>query len=347
MNTVLTFLQENAQRLELERLGLSGGMSCVMITPRFRASSHVVFLVLAQGQPDPVLVAKVPRLTGVSASNSVKREVSNLRAIQMARPEGFDSIPRVVAFEDYAGRPILVETALVGEPMDRAMIRRDLARCCQSVTRWLIDVQRPGVAANTDGGFRRLVERPLNHFAAAFPLLAEEAQLLKQTWELVAPLNDPALPLVFEHGDLCHPNLFRLKSGELGVVDWELAEPHGLPAYDLFFFLTYAAFAQNSAADNRKCEAAFHKAFFGRSAWARPYVRDYAEQMGLKPHLLTPLFVLTWVRYLSSLLTRLNENDRGGTLGVENLATWVRANRYYTLWRHAVDHAGELNWNEA
>lgn len=341
MNTVLTFLEANRQRLALERYGVPQQLSCVVVTPRFRASSHVVFLILARGRPEPLLVAKVPRLAG--ASIGVEREVANLRAVQALRADGFDSIPRVVAFEEYHDRPILVETALTGRPMDPSTVRRDLTGCCQAVIDWLAEVQRPARAARAIW-FERLVERPLRSFEAIFPLASEEMEALQRTWELVAPLRDADLPLVFEHGDLSHPNLMLLRDGGLGVVDWELAEPEGLPAYDLFFFLTYAAFALRNARSNGDYLAAFHQAFFGRSAWARPYVAAYARQLHLAPGLLTPLFVLCWARYLTSLLLRLGDAARPQGRLEPATATWLRANRYYALWRHAVAHAGELEW---
>lgn len=59
----------------------------------------------------------------------------------------------------------------------------------------------------------------------------------------MAPLRSMQLPLVFEHGDLSYPNLLLLPTGEPGVLDWELANPDGLPACDLFLFLTYVAFS--------------------------------------------------------------------------------------------------------
>ncbi len=37
----------------------------------------------------------------------------------------------MIAFEPYCGYPLLVETALVGQPMDPAAVRRDLAGCCR------------------------------------------------------------------------------------------------------------------------------------------------------------------------------------------------------------------------
>src|SRR5258706_183278 len=281
MNTVLTYLATNRQRLGLAGYGVPERLASVVVTPRFRASSHVVFLVLAPGRPEPLLVAKLPRLN--SAGAVAEREVANLRAVQDLRAGGFDSIPRVIAYEQYLGRPILVETALVGRPMDPATVRRDRAACCAAVAGWLAELQEPARSAENDANwFGRLVEQPLRYFEHMFPLSIEEARLLERTWELVAPLRDTALPLVFEHGDLSHPNVMLLKNGAVGVVDWELAEPRGLPAYDLFFFLTYAAFAAQNARKSGDYLAAFRAAFFGPAAWARPYVADYARRLELR-----------------------------------------------------------------
>ncbi len=340
MNTLQAFLETCRHRLDLGRYGVSSRMSCVVVTPRFRASSHVVFLVLAEGKPDPVLVAKVPRIAGISTG--LEREVANLRAVQASRAGGFDSIPRAVAFEPYRGRPILVETALVGRSMDPASVRRDLVGCCDAVTAWLADVQRPHHGVAGADWFERLIGRPLRHFADVFPLSTEEARLLERTWDLVAPLYQARLPLVFEHGDLSSPNVMLLKEGGVGVVDWELAEPRGLPACDLFFFLTYAAFALFNARAHGNYVPAFHAAFFGPSAWARPYVAAYAERLDLPPHLLTPLFVLCWARYMTSLLVRLGNAERSHEQFGSDTAAWLRANRYYALWRHTLAHVDDL-----
>jgi aminoglycoside phosphotransferase len=340
MNTALSFLHVHRERLGLDRYGVPAQWSSLVLTPRFRASRHVVFLIVPDGQPEPVLVAKVSRLAGASAS--LDREASALRSAQASRPGGFDSIPSVIAFEEYCGYPILVETAVVGRPMDPATVRRDREGCCNTVIDWLVDVQHPQNGRNGDNRFERFSDT-LRYFADIFPLSAEESQALKQTWALVSPLRDAPLPRVFEHGDLSHPNLILRSAGGLGVVDWELAAPDGLPACDLFFFLTYVAFALHDAHSQEDYLSAFQDAFFGQEAWARSYVEAYAQRIQLSPDLLPPLFVFCWARYMSNLLVRL---DGGGAVPgrVEpGTADWLRSNRYYALWRHTLRHIDELN----
>ena len=335
-------------------------MSCVLVTPRFRASRHVVALVLPAGGTRPALVAKVPRLPDDRAG--VDKEAENLRLAQGARPEGFATIPRVVAFEDDLGacpgtlvmparegfsdrplgRPILVETALAGPALGPDVIRRERSRCVDAVVSWLGEL--PRLEPNGLAGralYERRLEEPLRRFASVFG--GEEGALVERTLEIADPLNRPELPSVFEHGDLSHPNLIQLTDGRVGVVDWELAEPRGLPAQDLSFFLAYVAFATRRAGTIERQVAAFDEAFVTPGAWARPLLAGYADRQGVPRSLLTPLFVACWARYTARLLERI-EGELGGRPTGPEAAEFVRNNRYYALWRHALEHAGKLSW---
>jgi aminoglycoside phosphotransferase len=342
MNTVLTFLTRNWQRLSLEQFGKPSNLATVALTPRFRASSHVIFFVLADGKRDPILVAKLPRLLG--DNDRLDREVTNLHAAQRARATGFDSIPRVVAYEDYCDHRILIETALVGGPMNPLQVRRQTKRCLEATLAWLIDLDLATAnrCSDDDGWFARLAGNPLKQFKSVLPRSPEEDRLIDQTYELTVPYREQPIPLVLEHGDLSHPNIILTGKNSIGVVDWELAEPRGLPATDLFFFLTYIAFARRGARKNTDYLAAFHKAFFGQRAWARPYIVRYIEQMKLPPEMLTPLFVLCWSRYVIGLVLRLYDFAGSHRLLDNETIKWVRANRYYALWRHTIAHLREL-----
>lgn len=348
MNSILTFLSSNWQRFGLEHLGAAEEMTSVVITPRFHASSHVVFLVLPKKRPQPVLVAKVPRLAG--AGETLVREAANLRAVQGSRQGGFDSVPRVIAFEERWQRPVLIETAISGHPLDPPTVRSDRARACQLIVDWLVDVQlstrRDAVEVEADW-YERLVAQPLSFLEANVALRAVDKDLLQRTERLAKTLKGLAIPLVVEHGDLSHPNLIvreGLADGTgAGVVDWELADMHGLPACDLFFFLAYVTFALHQARENRRHLEAFHQAFLGDEPWVVSYVRSYAQRLGLPLEALTPLFVLTWVRYLVGLLQRLESAAPQEGVTDEETTTWLRNNRYFALWRHAMDHLEQFD----
>ena len=338
MNGVLNFLESNRERLALDRYGVGKPISWLMVTPRFRASRHVVFLILDRATSEPALVVKVPRLSG--HNRQVEREAANLRSAGAVYAEG---IPQVIACEPYGDRTILVETALQGEPMGPTMVRRRPAECCRRMLHWL----RGGeIVQNSDDWFERLIEQPLEQFASRFPLTAKEQRCLRATREVIEPLRGSGIPLVLEHGDLSHPNLLMLPDGQIGVIDWELAQPRGLPAQDLFFFLTYVALAR-AKADTWKAQAgAFDAAFFGPEPWASPYIADYARAFDLPGGILPALFIACWVRRVAGLVNRLDgESDGCDTLSVET-AAWIRQDRYYRLWNHALGRVGEMAWDE-
>jgi aminoglycoside phosphotransferase (APT) family kinase protein len=343
MNSAIAFLERHRERLDLARYQIANDLSSLILTPRFAASGHVVFLVLPEGRPQPCLVVKIPRL--VDAAAALACESSNLQAVQALRPAGFESVPRLVAFEEHDGRPILVETALNGPLMAPDIVRRDLRGCCRLVMDWLADIHQASASTPARGWFEHVIEQPLQSFSEMFPLNTGEQALLARTWELVVPLREAGLPFICEHGDLSHPNLIVRGAEDLGVVDWELAQSRGLIGYDLFLFLSYAAFSLRKARSPRSQLAAFDEAFFSPGAWAVPMVLAYWHRLQLPVSTLTPLFVSGWARYTINLLRRLTNAapQRSGRVDAAT-ADWLRANRYYLLWNHAVAHAHLLGW---
>jgi hypothetical protein len=311
----------------------------LLLTPRFAASRHVVFLLFEPDDDRPSLVAKMPRLPG--DVGGIEREAAALRALDRLRENGFQGAPHLVAFEAATPRALLAETALTGTPMTPAVVRRAPERCLAAVAALLeeIGLADPAVATADSHWYERLLEEPLGRFAASFDG-GEEHLLVERTLELVAPLRGAALPLVLEHGDAGHPNLFLLESGRAALIDWEVCEPRGLPGHDLFFFLAYLAFAVAGAGMTDERRAVFHETFFGARAPYAQAVAGYAERVGVPPRLLRPLFVASWARYAAGLPGRLRTT--GGERGVPSTES-LRGHRYYVLWRHTVENAGDLH----
>jgi len=232
--------------------------------------------------------------------------------------------------------------------MRPAVVRRQPQVCIEAVLNWLFELHsaQSKLHNEKDDWFTRLISRPLEYFEAMFPVHAAEKELLEKTRELAQPLRKRSFPLVFEHGDLSSPNILMGSNNGIAVVDWELAEPRGLPAVDLFFFLTYAAFARQHARQANDFLNAFQKAFFGPRAWAVSYLLRYSEFLDLPPETLKPLFVLCWSRYVVGLGARLKEHDDPSAPLSEHDANWLRSNRYYALWKYAVDHINEIGFGE-
>jgi aminoglycoside phosphotransferase len=335
VNAILSRVETLRGEGRLEGFALGKSPSCVLLTPRFRTSRHVVVLLIPSGAGEPKLVVKVPRLPG--DGDGIAHEARVLTSLRERSAAASESIPKVVAYED-GDHPVLVETALVGQPMTRRVLRADPVRCTDTVVSWLMSLPR----SDRDGtSFDRLIVEPLRAFSESFPEAAGERDLVSRTLEIVEPLRDTSLPRVFEHGDLSNPNLILLSSGRVGVVDWELAEEEGFPLHDLSFFLAFATSALRRTPTVEEYVAAFRDAFFGRAGWARSRVLAYADRLELDTAVLAPLFLACWARYTAGLAVRIAD-DRSGL--DEAGATWVRHNRYYRLWSHALENLGDLAW---
>jgi aminoglycoside phosphotransferase (APT) family kinase protein len=298
----------------------------------------VLLFIFVDGSEEPTLVAKVPRLA--DQCEFLDREVRNLRALQEMREGGWDTVPRVISYEEHAGTPILLETIVTGQTMGPAYVRSRPEACLRSVVAWLANLH--GEAARSDRTIRLgvVADRDLEPFADLFPAHSPEARLVERTRALVEPIADCEVPLVFEHGDLSSPNLLIDENDRVGVVDWELANANGLPAADLFFFLAYVAFARARARSTPRCTTAFRRAFLGADAWAWRWVEPYADRLRLEEDSLKALFLLTWSRYLATTVTRLGGGASVGDGRGSELSDWLRGNRFYALWKDTIE-----NWD--
>jgi hypothetical protein len=323
---VLGYLEEHREQLELSRRGLTGEMSALLLTPRFRASAHVVALVFPAAATTPVLAVKIARL---QHSGTVEREASMLDAARSEHRTA-RSIPEVLSCAHWEGHPLLVQEALVGQPMDRASVRREPGRCVAAALDWLSGFATELHPPRTPEWLEQRVVRPLREFGRLFGA----GQDTERAIAIVRTLDGAPLPRIFEHGDLSHPNLIWLQSGGLGVVDWELAERDGLPGHDLFHFLAYVGGALSDVESPEAHAAAFRSSLEVKDGWARTATREYAARLGVADDLLPALLVVAWSRYLTGLWERLRATEDGRP--DDDARAWIRSHRYAAIWREAI-----------
>jgi hypothetical protein len=317
----------------------------LILTPRYRASAHVVGLGLG---PDGTIrqVAKVARLPD---DRSLAHEAAVLGALAHSAeaaagaPMLIDA-PGLVADVGDEPWPILIESGLDGAALDPATVRGDRPAATAAVEAWLatLPVSEPG-PRSTD---------PATRLAAALAgveALADGSDagrrlaiLVERSRPIVADLGGHPLVRVFEHGDPAHPNLIRLADGRLGAVDWERGEPDGLPLHDLTIALAYLAAAAASATTVMAQAAAFRDALIGSDPWAAAVLDRAARRAGCDPTVRPALVVAAWLRSTAWLAERLG--PAGGANGHpadpnEGLRTWLAADRSVALWEVALDLA--------
>jgi aminoglycoside phosphotransferase len=349
VNFVEWLLTSRRDELGLDRLGLPMDLNCVFVTPRFRTSRHVIALVVPAGGDEIRLVAKLPRRADDDAG--LRREYANLRRLRDLWPEGRGSYPEPVLLDCVEGQPILIETAVQGEALHHRALRKDPQRAIVLIERWLDGLPVTGTSSDDGAWFDRMIAAPLGDFAQRAALGDETRRLVDQTMRIVDPLAKARFPFVFEHGDLTHPNLLLGPAERVGVVDWELSQPQGLPVHDYCLFLAFVAFSLSRKHELAGQVQAFERAFTGPRPWALPLIARRLARLSVDSRLLVPFVVACWARYVAELLPRLIGTAAGGVVTAqgrpatlsEEAAGLVRQDRDLALWRCAVRHADAMS----
>jgi hypothetical protein len=115
-------------------------------------------------------------------------------------------------------------------------------------------------------------------------------------------------PLVFQHGDPGTWNIWVTPSERAAFLDWEAAEPQGMPLWDLFYFVrTYGSWAMRAGGSGDVM-----KGFAGQFLSASPYQKmlveatdRYRSRVGVPVELVEPLFYTCWMHRALKESTRL------------------------------------------
>jgi hypothetical protein len=313
--------------------GLSGEASWLLLTPRFRASRHVILLAW-RGDGSPTLVAKAARRAAGGAG--LLREANALQLVAGTAAAHNGSAPRLVAIGQLDAHTVLVETGMTGRHLDRGEVRRDPQRWIAEASTWLLNLP-----ASTQGD--QSWRTSLDQFLGRVPPLSELGEIAGRTLALLEPQVSTALPRVLEHGDFAHPNLLVLTGERLGALDWEEGQSKGLPLHDLIFFLGYVAFSLYDPRRPADHVDAFVRLLSTPETTALRALQIHADRRGIDRGAIAPLILACWARYATGLAARLVDDAAGaGAASVDAVAGWLSENRYYLLWRHALDHQERL-----
>ena len=192
------------------------------------ALARGTFHLFRRGSREPDWIMKFARVPGYR--DPFERDEQGLRLAAAAAPSVSKHAPRLLGRFEVAGFHSSVETAARGEQLS-ALVRRapSAARAkIDEVAAWIV---RMGVetAARPEALERereRIAREILPHWSrqGATPALVD---LL------------PAVPAVLQHNDLGTWNIVTAEDG-FTAVDWEWAKQHGMPLWDLLYFLVDA-----------------------------------------------------------------------------------------------------------
>jgi len=284
-------------------LGLPHDVEWVLSLGRGDVLSRNVFHVFRRGEDEPDWVLKFARVRDYS--EPFDRDERGLELAAAAGGLVAAHAPRLLGRFTWNGIHASVETAGRGyrlrELLTSPLRRREKLQLIDTVASWIVAIGSE-TASSHDG------------------LTAERERLLKdvvQRWtdegasaSLVVELPD--LPPVLQHNDLGSWNVI-VRDSDFTVVDWESSRRHGLPLWDLFYFLadSLALLDGETAGDTRhvhttalfRGEAASSEILF---RWTRAAV----SALAVPPETVGSLATLCWLHHSLSHVHRRDPLDR-------------------------------------
>jgi hypothetical protein len=269
----------------------------LLLTGGGRSINKVVALPFAPGAPAPDAVVKFARVDAADAA--LDREAAALRALAEEHPS-VTGVPRLLAQERRVGRRALVESAVHGEPLIAALTPATFRELSGKVTVWLTDLVESGEPRPSSEWWQRLVGDPLAAFERDFGGVVEAGAMAR----LRARLRSlDKLPRACEHRDCSPWNVVLTGDDSPGLLDWESAEPHGLPGLDLAYFLANAVFVLERAIESGRTRESYERLLdpttpYGGEAASR--VAEYRDRVGLSTAAFANLRLLAWVVHARS-----------------------------------------------
>lgn len=273
------------------------GRRWALAAPGEYPSQKVLLFLFGPEGADPEAIVKIIRDPGLNF-----RLENEWRALAELQAQGIgteQTVPRPLFRGSHAGRAVLGETALHGTPFRGRT--HGTAECphALAVLEWLLELGE-ATAAPADRDDETAVAGVgalLEEFARAYELPARQQELLAGHVAALAGGGEK-LPLVFQHGDPGPWNVLVTEDGKPAFLDWEAAEPRGMPLWDVFHFLRSYGLAVSRTAGTRDRSQSFAEHFLDGSALTDVLVRATARfcaSTGLSPDLVEPLFYVCWM----------------------------------------------------
>jgi hypothetical protein len=273
-----------------------GEPSWALLTGGHRAVSKVVALPFLGSDSAPDMVVKFARVPEADSGLSHEAEVLSALA---ARGSPIPGVPQVLATGRRCGRIAVAESAIHGVPLLSRLTRETFPDLAARVTTWLIKLAgaEPQPRERWDA---RLVTGPLEAFERMFACAVDSStiEVARTTLATLGPL-----PLSCEHRDCSPWNVILAANGEPALLDWESAEPQGLPAMDLIYFLTNAALVLEGTLESSRSRETYARVL-DPATWigrvAADCLKRYCAEVGVDSRTLAPLRLLCWIVHARS-----------------------------------------------
>jgi hypothetical protein len=285
-------------------------------------SRKVLFFLFNRAAETPEYIVKMTRDPMLNP-----RLENEGRALEWLAEHGIgdrETLPQVVFQGHHHDLAIVGETIIDGVPFEQRSGGAVDCPLAGAAAAWLTELG--AATANTSAASPLQVAEALGRlferFAQIYTLTPVRYDFLASQIASIGRSRS-RIPLVFQHGDPGTWNIWVTPSERVAFLDWEAAEPQGMPLWDLFYFVrTYGAWAMRAGSSGD-----IMKGFAGQFLSASPFQRlliaateHYQARVGVAPELVEPLFYSCWMHRALKESTRLTAGnlERGHYFSVLN-----------------------------
>jgi hypothetical protein len=274
-------------------------------------SRKVLFFLFDRAAESPEYIVKMTRDPALNP-----RLENEGRALEWLAERGIgdhETLPQVVFQGHHHELAIVGETVIDGVPFEQRSSGVADCQLADAAVTWLTEL---GVAtADTSTASPLEVAEALGtlfeRFAQIYTLTPTQHDFLSGQIAVIGRSRG-RIPLVFQHGDPGTWNIWVTPSERVAFLDWEAAEPQGMPLWDLFYFVrTYGAWAMRASSSGDVM-----KGFAGQFLSASPFQRlliaateQYQARVGVPAELIEPLFYTCWMHRALKESTRLTAGN--------------------------------------
>ncbi|MEK7730207.1 MAG: phosphotransferase [candidate division KSB1 bacterium] len=268
-------------------------------------SNKTIFYAFKPRAAKPEIVIKMTRASEFNAR--LENEYRVLALLEQQRHVARETFPQPLFFGRHAGLVVVGQKAVHGEPFRSRTLGTVHCPVAKQALAWITQLATSSAKKDAAAQARDGLEMLLQRFAANYPFAQREAEFLSNQIKTLAG-SAQTFPLVFQHGDPGTWNMLVSPEGKLIVIDWEAGEPHGVPLWDMFYFMRSFGNWCARRAGIRDTLQAFTKNFIEPSevgALLIETVEAYCKALGLERRLVGPLFYTCWMHRALKESTRL------------------------------------------
>lgn len=271
------------------------------------SSRKVLFFLFDGGNRDPQYIVKMTRDSSFNARLTTECHALKLLHNKLIRQQ--ETLPQVAFFGYHNHLAIVGETAIQGVPFaERTTSSADCPYAGRALN-WLMDLAIATVdrTATTALEVAEGLQHLLNRFVQIYDPSPEHRAFLAEQVRLVAQ-HTGAFPAVFQHGDPGTWNVMVTKNEQVAFLDWEAAEPQGMPLWDLFYFIrSYSGDIARARGIGNRVQG-FAQQLLATSPLNDVFcktVQQYCAALDLPQTLIAPLFYTCWMHRALKEATRL------------------------------------------